>query len=355
MENAEIKNETLKAFDCSNCGAGLKYKPGTTTLMCEYCNTKNIIPQEQTIIKENDFVAYLEKLESENSVVEETLQCKSCGAASTININSKSSDCPYCSTPLIDASTKEDRAIKPQYLLPFKIDKQKAAQLGYNWAKNTWFTKKIQPSSIDLSAVYVPHWTFDVQTNTNYALEKKQVNGNNTYLQSTSGNLSLFFDDVVVPASGTVDANLLAKVGPWITKNLVNTNDQYLSDYIVEKYKISLKQGFYVGKRAVDEAIRSKISSQFGIGSNITIKSIQSQYNDIKFKHILLPLYVATYDYKGQKNIFYVNGNTGAVAGIRPKSPIFLFLKKIAFVIILIIGFFTMLIILLTWLGFMAQ
>ncbi|MCD0475131.1 hypothetical protein LPB87_12080 [Flavobacterium sp. EDS] len=351
MENAEIKNETLKAFDCSNCGAGLKYKPGTTTLICEYCNTKNIIPQEQTIIEENDFVTYLEKLESENSVVEETLQCKSCGAASTININSKSSDCPYCNTPLIDASTKEDRTIKPQYLLPFKIDKQKAALLGYNWAKDTWFTKQIQSSSIDLSGVYVPHWTFDVQTNSNYNVERKQVNGNNTYLQSMSGNLSLFFDDIVVPASGTVDTNLLAKVGPWITKNLVNTNDQYLSDYIVEKHKLGLKQGFYVGKKAIDETISKQINSQVGSGSNTKVKSIQSQYNNIKFKHILLPLYVATYEYKGQKNIFYINGNTGAVAGVRPKSPINVFLKKVAIVIFIIVGILLLLVFLLAWLG----
>ncbi|KIC02640.1 hypothetical protein OA88_08020 [Flavobacterium sp. JRM] len=351
MENAEIKNETLKAFDCNNCGAGLKYKPGTTTLICEYCNTKNNIPQEQTIIEENDFVAYLEKLESENSVVEETLQCKSCGAASTININSKSSDCPYCNTPLMDGNKKEDKTIKPQYLLPFKIDKQKASLLAYNWAKDTWFTKKIQPSSIDLSGVYVPHWTYDMQTSTNYALERKQVNGNNTYTQSTSGNLSLSFDDVVVPASGTVDASLLTKAGPWVTKNLVNTNDQYLSDYIVEKYKISLKQGFYVGKRAVDEAIRQKVSSQFGIGGNTTIKSIQSQYHNIKFKHILLPLYVVTYDYNGKKNILYINGNTGVVAGIRPKSPIHNFFKKVAIVLFIITGALVLLLILLTWFG----
>jgi LSD1 subclass zinc finger protein len=337
MENAEIKNETLKAFDCSNCGAGLKYKPGTTTLVCEYCNAKNNIPKEEIIVEETDFVAYLEKLEAANSVVEETLQCKSCGAASTVNINAKSSNCPYCSTPLIEGDTKENRAIKPTYLLPFKIDKQKALEMAFNWAKDTWYTKEIQSSSITITSVYVPHWTYDTRTNSNYLLEKTQKNGNNTYTQTLSGDISIFFDDILVPASKNTNNALLAEAGPWNTKNLVNTNDEYLKDYIVEKYTTDLKQGFYLAKGVIDQSIRNNIFSKAG-DIRLKIKNVQTKYLDIKFKHILLPVYTLTYEHKGKINQMYVNGYTGKVAGIRPKNPISAFLTKavkITFIIIL--------------------
>lgn len=350
MENAEIKDETLKAFDCNNCGAGLKYKPGTTTLVCEYCNTKNNIPKEETIIEETDFEAYLEKLEAANSVVEETLQCKSCGAASTININAKSSNCPYCSTPLNEGSTKEDRTIKPTYLLPFKIDKQKAKELAFKWAIDTWYTKKIQSSSITIANVYVPHWTFDTRTNSNYLLEKTQKNGNNTYSQSFTGNISIFFDDILVPASKNINNALLAEVGPWNTKNLVDTNDEYLKDYIVEKYTTDLKQGFYLAKGVIDPSIRNNIFSKAG-DINLKIKNIQTQYLDIKFKHILLPVYTLTYEHKGKINQMYVNGYNGKVAGVRPKSPFHIVLMKIAKILFIMVAVLVLLAIILTAIG----
>lgn len=327
MENAEIKNETLKAFDCNNCGAGLKYKPGTTTLICEYCNTKNTIPKEETIIEETDFEAYLEELEAANSVVEETLQCKSCGAASTININAKLSNCPYCNTPLNEATTKEDRSIKPSYLLPFKIDTEKAKELALNWARDTWYTKKIQSSSIILTSVFVPHWTYDTRTYSNYFLEKTQKNGDKLYTQSFKGDISIFFDDIIVPASKNINNVLLAKTGPWNTKDLVDTNDEYLKDFIVEKYTTDLKQGFLLAKAVIDQSIRTNIISKSGDRS-FKIKSVQSQYQDIKFKHILLPVYILKYEHKGKTNQIYVNGYNGKAAGERPTNPISSFLIK---------------------------
>lgn len=350
MENAEIKNETLKAFDCNNCGAGLKYKPGTTTLVCEYCNTKNTIPKEETIIEETDFEAYLEKLEAANSVVEETLQCKSCGATSTININAKSSNCPYCNTPLNEGSTKEDRTIKPTYLLSFKIDKQKAKELAFKWAIDTWYTKKIQSSSITLTSVYVPHWTFDTHTNSNYFLEKTQKNGDQIYTQSFSGNISIFFDDIMVPASKNINNILLAEAGPWNTRDLVNTNDEYLKDYIVEKYTTDLKQGFHLAKAVIDQSIRTNILSKAGDRS-FKIKSVQSQYQNIKFKHILLPIYILNYEYKGKINQIYLNGHNGKATGIRPKSPYYIVVMKIAKVLFITVAILVLLAIIITVFG----
>jgi hypothetical protein len=334
MKNAEIKNEELKAFDCCNCGAGLKHKLGTTTLICEYCKTINNIPEEEIVIEENDFEEYLEKLESENLVNEKTLQCKSCGAASIVNVNAKSSNCPYCGTSLTEGTVKEDRAIKPSYLLPFEIGKEKASQLALDWAKEIWYTKKIQSSSINLTGVYVPFWTFDTNTNSNYILENIQISGNNIFKQSISGQVSIFFDDLLIPATGNINNFLLTKIGPWDIKKLLNSNTEYLSDYTIEKYKTGLKQGFYAAKDTIDYSIRKNIISK---ADNNKIKSLQTQYSDIKFKHILLPVYVISYDYKGNKNQLYINGYTGRIAGLRPKNPVIAFFIIVAKVIFIIL------------------
>ncbi|MDR2776235.1 MAG: hypothetical protein LBC19_16170 [Tannerella sp.] len=41
---------------------------------------------------------------------------------------------------------------------------------------------------------------------------------------------------------------------------------------------------------------------------------------DVKFKYILLPVWLGAYRYKGKSYIFTVNGRTGQVVGRRPWS-----------------------------------
>ena len=38
------------------------------------------------------------------------------------------------------------------------------------------------------------------------------------------------------------------------------------------------------------------------------------------FKHILLPIYLSSYRYKGKEYRFYINGQSGRVQGNRPYS-----------------------------------
>ena len=57
MENTIEAN----SFGCTNCGADLKFKPGTTHLNCDYCGTENEIPQINEPIQEFDFNTFLSK------------------------------------------------------------------------------------------------------------------------------------------------------------------------------------------------------------------------------------------------------------------------------------------------------
>jgi hypothetical protein len=50
----------------------------------------------------------------------------------------------------------------------------------------------------------------------------------------------------------------------------------------------------------------------------------------VTFKHVLLPVWLAAYKYRGKSYRFVVNGRTGAVQGERPWSA-----WKIAFAVIL--------------------
>lgn len=65
-------------------------------------------------------------------------------------------------------------------------------------------------------------------------------------------------------------------------------------------------------------------------GDRQRVHNIETQISDVTFKHILLPVWLAAYKYRGKSYRFVVNGRTGAVQGERPWSG-----WKIAFAVIL--------------------
>ena len=109
--------ETANTIKCKNCGANLKFAPGTQHLNCEYCNTDNEIISEKTEIIENDYTSFLEQtISSSEKQTISTVKCDSCGSSTTLAPNVTSSNCPYCDTPLVVKNASTCDLIKPKYV-----------------------------------------------------------------------------------------------------------------------------------------------------------------------------------------------------------------------------------------------
>ena len=80
------------------------------------------------------------------------------------------------------------------------------------------------------------------------------------------------------------------------------------------------------------DAIRGNVRSDIG-GDEQQITSLDANYNDITFKHILLPLWISAYSYNTKTYRFTVNARTGEVQGERPYSA-----WKIFFLVITILA-----------------
>jgi hypothetical protein len=50
------------------------------------------------------------------------------------------------------------------------------------------------------------------------------------------------------------------------------------------------------------------------------IESVSTNYYDVTFKHLLLPVYAGAYRYNGKPYQIMVNGRTGEIQGERPYS-----------------------------------
>lgn len=344
MENIQEKELAVGTFACTDCGADLKYKPGTEHLNCEYCGAKNEIPQIKGDVEELDFHEFLKnKSVSEETIVESFVKCESCGASSTLEPNVTSALCPYCSTPLIVEQVHDEKVIQPKSLLPFKLDKNSAIDEFKKWIKKLWFApnylKKAALNFDHFKGIYIPYWTFDTDTYTNYIGQRgdhyyvsesytttedgksvsKTRQVQKTRWSSASGNVQKSFDDILTVATKSLPENYISELEPWDLENLVAFDRSYLSGFITEKYQIELGEGFEIAKGTADTEIRNLIRRDIG-GDEQRIISKNTNYNDITFKHLLLPVFVSAYKFKGKLFQFLVNGRTGEVQGQRPYS-----------------------------------
>ena len=343
--------ETGNFIKCKDCGANLKYLPGTPYLNCEYCGAKNEIEQEATEIIENDFESFLNEkahLEDKQEIV--TVKCTNCAASTTLQPNVTSSTCPYCDTPLVVTNASTSSIIKPSYVLPFKIDRKDATQKFVGWAGSLWFAPNklklyAQQSAEKLNGLYMPYWTYDTNTVSDYTgMRGEYYYVSESYTDSegrtqtrqvqrtrwwpASGTVHNEFDDVLVVSSTSLPENLANELEPWDLPELVAYNDRYLSGFITESYQVDLKTGFEKAKQRIQPVIRSTVERDIG-GDVQRVTSIHSEYNDITFKHILLPVWLSSYKYKDKVYRFLINARTGEVQGERPYSA-----AKIALLVI---------------------
>ena len=134
-------------------------------------------------------------------------------------------------------------------------------------------------------------------------------------------------------ATNSVDQRILERIYPFDTKQLVPYAPQYLSGWRAEQYQIDLRAGWQLGRQKVEEHERDACTTQIP-GDTYRDLRVNTTVTDVTFKHVLLPVWIASYPYKGKVYRYMVNGETGKVQGQKPVSWIRV---SIAVIIVLII------------------
>lgn len=346
MEDKNVSKSNQDEIVCVNCGAKLKFKPGSDSLNCEFCGALNKIEVDVEAIqeanKELDYEYHVQHKDAEGMKVEvTTVKCESCGAETTFDPNVVSSECDFCASPLVSKEAHKNQVIAPRGMLPFKITDKEGVDLYKQWLKKLWFApnklKTYAQQTEKLAGIYVPYWTYDSDTSTHYRGERgddyqrtetytengetKTRTVTETRWHSVSGNVSRDFDDVLVPASESLPNKYVERLEPWDLENLMPFDTKYLSGFKSETYQIDLEAGFGKAKIKMESIIRDDIRRDIG-GDHQRIHSSSTQYSRTTFKHILLPIWISAYKYNEKIYRFMINGRTGEVQGERPWSVI---------------------------------
>ncbi|CAL1518394.1 zinc finger domain-containing protein [Chitinophaga sp. MM2321] len=361
MSFEEKTSETVSSLKCQNCGSILHYAPGTNSLRCEYCGTVNMIEEEAatTAIHAfgyDDFIAAEQEHRQPTSEAV-VVKCTSCGASTTMLPNVTADACPFCASPLVIDHVQTTAILQPHYVLPFVVKDNEAVQYFRKWMEKLWFApsdmvKKVKDSSSQqLKGIYIPHWSYDTNTHTEYSGQRgeyyyvtetytQEVNGRtetrtrqvrHTAWHSASGSVENQFRDVLVSASPSLPLKMAQILEPWHLEQLKGYDGRYLSGFRAELYQTNAEQGLVIAKKRMDPVIRGEICSDIG-GDEQRIDNYDVDYNDLGLKYLLLPVWISAYRYNGKLYHFVVNACTGEVTGDRPYSWI-----KIAGLVITII------------------
>jgi len=328
-------------YTCPGCGAPLKYSPVTGTLKCEFCQREVPIDSGDAPIIEHDLRSALATLdEAPNQEITKEVTCPKCGSGFTLDPFAVSTNCPWCGTPAI---TEFVREIQPESLLPFRIHHKEAQATFARWIGSLWFApselKHLVDTDKSLTGYYLPWWTYDAQTVTDYrgqrgdiyyvtVQKRMMVNGKEQLVTvreprirwtPVAGRVQRFFDDVIIRASQSPSRKILDALEPWNTEALVPFDPKYLSGFESEEYTIGLDNGFEMARVKMDTVIRADIRRDIG-GDQQQITSMQTRYDDVTWKNVLFPVWMTHFEYKGKKYYYAINGQTGGITGERPYS-----------------------------------
>jgi hypothetical protein len=330
----------------------MRFDPQAGTMLCDHCGNSTALADDTSRarpIMELDFRKALENA-LPHAEMEETRvsKCPNCAAEVQFDAAVHAAECPFCATPVV-ADTGIHRHIKPRGVLPFALSEPAAHDAMKDWLGGLWFAPngltQYARKGRKMQGIYVPYWTYDADTRSTYSGERgtvyyethtvvrdgksQRVQVAKVRWQPARGKVARFFDDILVLASTSLPKRLTDGLQPWDLASLEPYAPEYLAGFRAEGYSVLLEDGFKEARQIIDGVIARDVRFDIG-GDRQRIHQINSQVSDVTFKHILLPVWLAAYKYRGKSYRFVVNGRTGKVQGERPYSAI-----KIAFAVLL--------------------
>ena len=341
-QTAPVAPVHQQRFPCDRCGSDMRFDPAGQLLICDYCGNTQAVGDTgaaPAALRELDFrSAVSDQLPATEMAETRVITCPNCGATFEFDAKIHAAVCPFCATPFV-ADTGMQRQIKPRGVLPFALDEKAARGALTDWLGSLWFApggvQDYARKGRTMSGIYVPYWTFDADTKSTYSGARgthyyetrtvtrngktEQVRVQKTSWSATSGRVARFFDDVLVLASRSLPKRYTDALQPWDLSAMQPYRDAYLAGFRAEGYQVELQDAFTEARGYMDAMILRDVRFDIG-GDEQRVDYVKTDIGALTFKHVLLPVWLAAYKYRGRTFRFVVNGRTGRVQGERPYS-----------------------------------
>lgn len=334
----DIKSVSADSTKCPNCAANLVFDIGHGACICNCCGS---IFDPDSLDKVGSFsVDVIEKSYGENAELSQDdesrveVVCNSCGSQIVTDKNTASTFCAFCGSPAL-LTRRLTREFKPDYIIPFKFDKEKAIKIFREYCEGVDHLPKDFSSEDVLSrmtGLYVPTWAVSTEVEadikgfgyTGKYIDRAYRDFTNDDIGSSArgvyGRVNFRFKDVPFDGEKHIADRLMSAAEPFDFSELVRFKAEYLQGFFAEKYDllpIDMTDRIYRRLDKYSLAVCNEITFGFDSFEPDAERSI-TKYRNQEIKYALLPVWFLSIEYNGIRYQYIVNGQTGKVSGEFP-------------------------------------
>ena len=324
-------------YKCPACAGKLEFDSGTQKMKCPFCESEFDVES----LKDHD--STLENAKPDEMNWDTTAgsdwkdgetegmriyTCKSCGGEIITDSTTAASKCPYCDNPVV-MSGNFSGDLKPDYVIPFKFDKEAAKKALNKHLEGRKLLPKVfkdQNHIDEIKGLYVPVWLFDADADANmlYKAEKIRRWSDNSfnyierkyYSVKREGNVA--FELVPVDGSTKMQDELMESIEPFDFKDAVDFQTAYLSGYLADRYDVSAEDSIARANERIKRTTQQIFDSTVNGYDSFSRESGNIKLNNGKAKYALYPVWLLNTTWNGNKYTFAMNGQTGKFVGDLP-------------------------------------
>ena len=327
----------LQEYKCPCCGGAIAFDSNIQKMKCPYCDTEF----EMETLKAYDDALKNEQADDMNWETSaggdwqegeadglRTYVCKSCGGEIVGDETTGATSCPFCGNPVVMMG-QFSGALKPDYVIPFKLDKKAAKEA----LKKHYQGKRLLPKVFkdenhidEIKGVYVPFWLIDADADANIRYNATRVRTwsdsdydytETSYFSVLRGG-SIGFERVPVDGSSKMADDLMESIEPFNFSDAVDFQTAYLSGYLADKYDVNAEQSINRANERIKKSTADAFASTVQGYSTVVPESTSICLHNGKAKYALYPVWLLNTTWKGEKYTFAMNGQTGKLVGDLP-------------------------------------
>lgn len=331
---------TVQQYKCPSCGAPLVFSGEKQMLHCQSCGSdfsvetmQQIDEAEANTSKESKFNwdDYQPRSFKNDSEVDlSNYICSSCGAQVIGEPVDGAMTCLYCGNTII-IKEQFDGGLEPDFIIPFKIEKDSAMKL----LKESCKSKKLLPKNFlddsklkEIKGIYIPFWTADCECDADITYNAKKVSswrsGNYRYTQTEYYNLyrsgDIAFERIPVDASKNAEDSYMDAIEPYDYNEAVEFNSAYLSGYLADRYDVDFDECVNRINKRIKKTTEEKFADTTGGYTSVTASHSAINCEHGKLRYALMPVWSLNVKYNDEMYKYVINGQTGKLVGKYPIS-----------------------------------
>lgn len=267
----------------------------------------------------------------EGTAVQSTLQCNNCGAPFQSVRNMTSDFCESCESSIVNDEMLASMT-QPNYIIPFNISKAEAEHNFRKWLS----TRPLAPTELrrnikiaNRNTYLMPFWCFDYNNEGTMIFDATQsrhyTRGDYdiTEIKHFDMEVSGRVVNEMIPADAMQELSdtYMEYISPFDNSELVEFSPCVLSGTRSKKYDYSASQvestADELNQRFTEEVFSNACKGGYSVSG---VKEDNVTKEITKRCLVYYPLYIFNCTFNGNEYEFYMNGQTGQIAGETPIS-----------------------------------